>query len=335
MGFLFTLLLLSVLVACGGNENTGGSSNQTEENEEKTEGAAIDYPTKNINVIVPWGAGGDSDVIARITHDYLSKELGGVNIISTNMGGGGGSIGAQEALTSAPDGYTLLAGHDSIGLSQLMGNTSFSYDDFEPVALMTSASQIIVTSPENDWDSMEDVVAELKENPGSISFGAAFGSTSHTLPLGIEDAADVEFSLVNYEGTAQRTTALLGNHVHLGATTVPAAKEYIKAEQLKLLGISSLERNPALPDLPTLIEQGIDSVNATNRGYFFPKGTPQEIVEAVSDAFGAVAQNPDYIKAMDDMGVDVVYKPHDEYSEYLETSIDYLKEMLKRRGIVE
>ncbi|MEC2071337.1 tripartite tricarboxylate transporter substrate binding protein [Alkalihalophilus marmarensis] len=331
--FLLSTLLLSTLVACGSSDTQGGASEGQADNEGGE--TAIDYPTKTINMIVPWGAGGDTDVIYRVTNEYLSEELDGVNFVVTNIGGGGGSIGAQEALNEDPDGYTLLAGHDSIGLSELMGNTSFSYFDFEPVALLTSASQIIATSVQNDWESMEDVVAELKENPGSISFGAAFGSTSHTLPLGIEDAADVKFNIVNYEGTSQRTTALLGNHVGLGATTVPAAQEYIKADQLKLLGISSAERNPALPEVPTLIEQGIDAVNATNRGYFFPKGTPQEIVELMSDAIGRVAENPEFIAQMEEMGVEVVYKPHDEYSEWLETSNDYLAEMLERQGIVE
>ncbi|KMJ56099.1 hypothetical protein AB685_23755 [Bacillus sp. LL01] len=331
--FLFGILLLSLLVACGSNESSGEVADEAAEPTDNE--SSIDYPTQTINMIVPWGAGGDTDVINRITNEYLSDELDGVNFVVTNIGGGGGSIGAQEALNEDPDGYTLLAGHDSIGLSELMGNTSFSYFDFEPVALLTSASQIIATSVQNDWDSMEDVVEQLKDDPGSISFGAAFGSTSHTLPLGIEDAADVKFNIVNYEGTSQRTTALLGNHVDLGATTVPAAQEYIKAEQLKLLGISSPERNPSLPDVPTLIEQGIDAVNATNRGYFFPKDTPQEIVEIMSDAIGRVAENPEFIAQMEEMGVEVVYKPHDEYSEYLETSNDYLAEMLERHGVID
>ena len=283
---------------------------------------------------VPWGAGGDSDVIARTTNKYLEEELG-VDIVVTNMGGGGGTIGAQDFLDKEPDGYSLLAGHDSIAVSYLMGKADFSYDDFEPVALMTTANQLIATNVANDWENMQDVVDQLKDNPESISFGASIGSTTHIVPLGIMDDQDVKFNIVAYEGTAQRTQALLGNHLELGSTTIPAAQEYMKANQLKMLGIASEERNEALPDIPTLKEQGIDFVNATNRGYFFPEGTPQEIIDTMDEAMKNVAENPEYIEEMENMGINVNYKGTEEYSTYLQDDVEHLEGMLKRQGIIE
>jgi tripartite-type tricarboxylate transporter receptor subunit TctC len=341
--FLFILILGIVAllsVGCGstetGNQEERSQSDTTlsttNDTTDTTQGT--DWPSKPVKLIVPWGAGGDSDVIARVINKYLEKELDTTFVVA-NMGGGGGSIGAQEALNSDNDGYTLLAGHDSIGLSKLMGKTEFSYSQFEPVALVTTANQILATHVDNPWNNMQDLVDHLKANPGSISFGAALGSTSHTFPLGIQDAAGIEFNIVGYEGTAKRTQALLGNHVHLGATTVPAAKEYLKANQLKMLAIGSAERNPALPDVPTLKEQGIDFTSATNRGYFFPKGTPQEIVNKLSDALEKVASNPEFIKEMESQGVEVNFKGREEYTEYLEDDVLYLEDMLKRQGIIE
>ncbi|MFC3212282.1 tripartite tricarboxylate transporter substrate binding protein [Planomicrobium okeanokoites] len=292
------------------------------------------YPNKQIQLMLPWGAGGDSDVIARTINKYLEEELD-VKIVVTNMGGGGGTIGAQEFMKQNPDGYSMLAGHDSIAVSHLMGKADFSYDDFEPVSLMTTANQLIATNVANDWENMQDVVDELKENPESISFGASIGSTTHIVPLGIMDSQDVKFNIVAYEGTAQRTQALLGNHLDLGSTTIPAAKEYMKANQLKMLGIASEERNPALPDIPTLKEQGIDFVNATNRGYFFPKDTPQEIVDVMDEALKNVAENPEFIKEMEAMGVDVNYKDTEEYTNYLEDDVEHLEGMLTRQNIIE
>ena len=320
---VMTILAL-LLSACGSNSAGGSGEGESESS----------YPEKTIKLIVPWAAGGDSDVIARITNKYLEEELG-QKIIVTNIGGAGGAVGAQEALATEPDGYTLFAGHDSIAVSNLMGKTDFSYFEFEPVALMTTANQLIATHVDNEWESITDVVNELKENPESISFGATIGSTTHIVPLGIMDKSDVKFNIVSYEGTAERTQALLGNHLNLGSTTIPAAKEYLKAGQLKMLAIASAERNPALPDVPTLKEQGIDFVNATNRGYFFPKGTPKEIVKAMNDAMKKVAENPDYIKEMEDMGVNVNYMGTEDYTKYLEDDVAYLEGMLKRQGIIE
>ena len=308
----------------------GCSSGDASDSTETADG----YPNKQIQLMLPWGAGGDSDVIARTINKYLEEELD-VKIVVTNMGGGGCTIGAQEFMKQDPDGYSMMAGHDSIAVSYLMGKADFSYDDFEPIALATTANQLIATNVANDWENMQDVVDELKENPESISFGASIGSTTHIVPLGIMDSQDVKFNIVAYEGTAQRTQALLGNHLDLGSTTIPAAKEYKKANQLKMLGIAAEERNPALPEVPTLKEQGIDFVNATNRGYFFPKDTPQEIVDLMDEALQNVAENPEFIEEMETMGVDVNYKNTEEYKKYLQDDVEHLEGMLTRQNIIE
>ncbi|WLD93765.1 tripartite tricarboxylate transporter substrate binding protein [Alkalihalobacillus sp. AL-G] len=315
---LVFVLLLSAITALSGCSSSGAGG----------------YPEKTIKIIVPWGAGGDTDVINRIAAKYLEEELGG-KITIQNIGGGSGSIGAQEAIGAEPDGYTLLAGHDSIGISKLMGQTDFDYFALEPVSLLTSAPQLIATHVDNPWDSMQDVVDQLKQEPESISFGASIGSTSHMVPLGIQDAAGVKFNIVGYDGTAKRTQALLGKHLDFGATTIPAAQEYMKANQLKILGIATEKRTAALPDVPTLKEQGIDFTNATNRGIFAPKGTPEEIIKTLSDAIKKVAENPEFIKEMENMGVELRYMDHEKYSKHLQGDVDYLGGLLKRQGVID
>jgi tripartite-type tricarboxylate transporter receptor subunit TctC len=331
---LMVVVFLVALMAVGcGTKDTANTEGEqaTQEKEEKSK---LDYPKKPIKLIVPWKAGGDTDVINRVAVKYLEKELNG-KVVITNIGGGGGSIGAKEAMSASPDGYTLLAGHDSIAISNLMGNTDFSYFDFEPVALLTTANQLIATHVDNPWNDMKDVVKQLQEKPESVSFGATLGSTTHMVPLGIMDRSGTKFNIVSYDGTAQRTQALLGKHLDLGSTTIPAAKEYIKANQLKMLAIASEERNPALPDVPTLKEQGIDFVNATNRGFFFPKGTPQEIVKLVSDALGKVAANPEFVTELENMGIDVNYKGVDQYVDYLKNELELNEAILKNQGLLK
>src|SRR5699024_9226678 len=114
-------------------------------------------------------------------NSYLEDELG-VRVITQNMGGGGGVIGGQEGLRADSDGYTLINGHDSIGISSLMGTAEYDYFDFEPVSLLTTSSNIVVTHPDNEWEDMTDVIEQVREEPGSISFGATIGSTTHTIP---------------------------------------------------------------------------------------------------------------------------------------------------------
>jgi tripartite-type tricarboxylate transporter receptor subunit TctC len=333
---MLTIAMISILaIGCSSNETSTQAEGQGAKNKETASSKEeLDYPKKPIKIIVPWKAGGDTDVINRVAAKYLEKELD-EKIVITNIGGGGGSIGAKEAIQAQPDGYTILAGHDSIAISNLMGNTDFSYFDFEPVSMLTTANQLIATHVDNPWNSMTDVGEELKKSPESISMGATLGSTTHMVPLGINEVTGTKFNIVSYEGTAQRTQALLGKHLDLGTTTIPAAKEYIKANQLKMLAIASEERNPALPDVPTLKEQGIDFVNATNRGFFFPKGTPKEIVQLVSDAIGRVAQNPEFIKEMENMGINVNYKNVDEYNSYLKKDMETNTKILKNQGIVK
>jgi tripartite-type tricarboxylate transporter receptor subunit TctC len=315
---VLTLMMTAILALAGCSSQSAGEAK---------------YPKENIKMIVPWGAGGDTDVINRIANKYLEKELG-VKIIVQNIGGGSGSIGAKEAMEADPDGYTILAGHDSIGISKLMGQTDFEYSSFEPVALLTSAPQLIATHVDNPWNNIQDVIDQLKKDPESISFGASIGSTSHIVPLGIQDKAGVKFNIVAYDGTAKRTQALLGQHLDFGATTIPAAKEYMKANQLKMLGIATEKRVAALPDVPTLVEQGIEFTNATNRGFFFPKGTPEEIVKTFSDAVAKIAEDPEFLKEMENMGVEVNFMNNTDYAKYLKDDIDYLGGMLKRQGII-
>ncbi|WP_018923008.1 Bug family tripartite tricarboxylate transporter substrate binding protein [Salsuginibacillus kocurii] len=296
--------------------------------------SAEDYPNDSIEMVVPWGAGGDTDVINRITTDYLEDELG-TSITITNMSGGGGAIGAQEALNADNDGYTILAGHDSIAVSYLMDQTDFHYFDFEPVSLMTSANQLLATNIDNEWDSMEDVIDDVADDPESISFGATVGSTTHVVPLGIQNDAGVEFNFVNYEDTAERTQALLGNHVDIVPTTVPAAEEYIEADEIKILGILADERNEALPEVETLEEQGIDFTFGTNRGYFFPEDTPDEIVDQWDEALGNVAENEDFQQEIEEMGVEINYLDRDEYNEYLENDLHEMEDILEEQGALE
>jgi tripartite-type tricarboxylate transporter receptor subunit TctC len=128
---------------------------------------------------------------------------------------------------------------------------------------------------------------------------------------------------------------LIGQHVDLGSVSIPAGKDYLKAGELKLLGIAAEERDPSLPDLPTLKEQGIDFVEATNRGIFVPKETPDEIVDAIDKALAEVAKDEEFQKKLADMGTDVNYKNSEEYTKFLEENYESMKKTLEANGLLK
>lgn len=309
-----------VIGACGGQGDPSG------------EDAAANYPQKSIQLIVPWSAGGDTDAIFRMVGEGLSEELG-QPVVIRNVAGGGGSVGAQQALNESPDGYTLLAGHDSIAVSHISGQTDFGYFDFEPVALMTSTYDFVATPAASPWNNMEDMLEEAKKNPGEITYGASIGSTSELQPALIEAATDVEFNIVGYQDTAERMQALAGNHVDLGSVSVVAGKEYLDAGDMKLLGYFGEERSEAVPDIQTLKEQGIDVSTATNRGVFAPKGTPDAIVEKLSAALEVVATDEEFVSRLADFGTEVNYLDHEAYTGFLEENATEVEAAMKKAGM--
>nr|WP_246231703.1 tripartite tricarboxylate transporter substrate binding protein [Sporosarcina jiandibaonis] len=265
--------------------------------------------------------------------EELSKELG-QKIVIQNISGASGIVGSQQALSAKPDGYTLLAVHDSIAMSEMTGQSDFGYDDFEPIAMITSTYDFIATSPENHWDSIEDLVQDAKQNPEKISYAASIGSTSQLEPVLLESVADIKLNIVGYDGTAERMKAVVANDVSLGSVSATAGKDYIADNRMKLLGYNGEERSNVLPDIPTLKEQGVDIVSGTNRGIVAPKGTPEEFIEKISYALEKIANNEDFIKRLEDLGTDVNFKNTKDYKEFIKSSTEEMKKLLETSGLL-
>ncbi|SFB10872.1 Tripartite-type tricarboxylate transporter, receptor component TctC [Lentibacillus halodurans] len=320
--WLICLMTVVGLSACGMDSQSDGDAQ------------ANNYPNESIQIVVPWDAGGDTDAINRLIAEELEKILD-ADIVVKNVAGGSGVVGAQQVLNANNDGYTLLSIHDSVAMSQLTGQSDFGYFDFEPISLMTSTYDAVATHPDSPWDSMEEVVKAAKENPGEISYAASIGSTSQLEPALIETAADIDFNIVGYDGTAKRMKAVVGNDVDLGGVSVIAGKDYLENDQMKLLGYTGEERSEVLPELPTLKEQGIDAVSATNRGLVAPRDTPDEIIQKLSDALEEVANSESFKTKMAEMGTKVNYKGTEEYAAFLEKNEEDMKNSLEKSGLLE
>jgi tripartite-type tricarboxylate transporter receptor subunit TctC len=295
--------------------------------------ASAAYPERPIKLVVPWAAGGDTDVIYRTFMPLMQKSLGGT-IVVANVGGASGTKGAREAKGAPADGYTLFAVHDSIHSTYYTGVADVNYDDFEPICLVTATPSIVTASPKTPWKDMKSMLADAKKRPGEITVGATLGSTSHFFPVMVQREAGIKFKYVSYEGTAPRMNALLGGHIDIAESNL-TQKGKADAGQLKFLAIAADKRHPEIPDVPTLKELGIDIEYAVNRGLLAPKGTSSEALGKLRSACATAAKDPAFASAMKNFGTIVRYLDHKAYTGFLKKNDALNKQIAKELGLLK
>lgn len=296
---------------------------------------SADLPCDTARLIVPWSPGGGTDVIFRIIAEAANEAGAEPQLQVVNIPGQGGNKGAKEAVDARPDGCTLFAIHQSAITSYFTGRVDFTWDAFQPVTLLTRTPPIYGANPDVPWNNVEELIADAKERPGEILAGATLGSTSHFWFLLLEDRADVKFKYVSYDGTRERMTALLAKNIQLGEINLAAAEQYIASGELKALGIATAERNPKIPDVPTLKEQGIDLVAGTDRGVVAPEGTPEAAVDYWIDVLGQAVEDPDVVEALENKGTQIVFQPGDEYGQYFEETFAEWQRIAKEVGVYQ
>jgi tripartite-type tricarboxylate transporter receptor subunit TctC len=295
--------------------------------------SAADIPCSTAKLIVPWGAGGGTDVIFRIVADAANKAGAEPQIQVVNISGQGGNKGAKEAVKAKPDGCTLFAIHQSAITSYFTGRVDFSVEAFDTVALLTRTPAIIGANAAVPYNNVTELVAAAKANPGTILAGGTLGSTSHFVFLLLEDKAGVKFKHISYDGTRQRMTALLAKNIEIGEINLAAAKKYIQTNELKALGITTPERNADIPDVMTMREQGIDMIYGTDRGIVMPKGTPKDVVAHYEGILAKAMKDPSVVEALAKKGTQVVFLPSAEYRRYFDETFTDWKRIAKEVGV--
>jgi len=295
--------------------------------------ASAEIPCGTAKLIVPWGAGGGTDVIFRILVESANKHGAKPQIQVVNIGGQGGNKGAKEAVKAKPDGCTLFAIHQSALSSFLTGRVDFTWDAFEPVALMTRTPTIYGANAKVPYSNLKELATYAKANPNTVLAGGTLGSTSHFAMLELQDAAGVEFKHISYDGTRERMTALLANNIHIGEINLAAAKKYIQTGELKALAITTEARNQEIPDVPTAKEQGFDLVIGVDRGIVLPKGTPKDVVNQYIEVLRAVANDPDVQKQMEAKGSTMPFTAGDDYRAYFENTFTKWKQIAINVGM--
>ena len=294
---------------------------------------AVDIPCRVAKLIVPWKAGGDTDIIFRLFVDTANKAGAKPKLQVVNVGGEGGNKGAKQVHAAEPDGCTLLAIHDSAIISYLAHRVKFTWNAFEPVASITYTPSVIGANPAVPYDDVKGMVAYAKAHPGQVTAAVTLGSTSQFIFLLVEDAADIKLKYVPYEGTRERLTAMLAKNVDLGEMNILTAKQYIEQGSLKALGIATDKRSDLIPQIRTLKEQGIDVVYGLTRGIVLPKGTPRAVVRHYERIAAKVAHNPEFQKAMHDKGTLVEYRDAAQYRAFDEKSFKQYEKLAKKVGM--
>ena len=267
--------------------------------------AAQDYPAKPIRLIVPFAAGGPADMVARAIAPSMSATLK-QSVVIENKGGAGGAIGVDTVAKSAPDGYTIgLTGPGALVTIPFMTTVPYNVErDVVPVAPIANVSGVIVAGPKSGFKTLADLVNAAKANPGKVYFGSAgSGTTTHLAGELLNMEAGIKLVHVPYRGAAPALTDLLGGHVQALLPDLPAVLEQIKSGAVAGLAITSRQRSPFVPELPTTTELGFPQVVSYSfYGLIAPAGTAADIRKRIHDAATAALASPEVIKQIAAIG---------------------------------
>jgi putative tricarboxylic transport membrane protein len=324
MGKKFSLLtivflLLFTLAACN-------SSTKTNENASQSGGdkKASDYPNKPITIVVPFSAGGSGDIMTREVAKLAEKEFG-KTVIVENKEGGSGAIALNYALGKPADGYTILNHSSTLPLTMASGEIPFEAKDIQPVATMVSNYQVLAVPKDSPFKTFEDFVDFAKKNPGKLNVVSSqtYGTT-HIFSLKIMEGADINFNYIAYDGGSEALTRILGGNGDAITSSGEVVQQQVESGDLRLLGVSSAERLPTHPDVPTFKELGISSIDDELiwRAYFVKPGTPKEVVEKITEVLRKVSEDPEFKEYAKKTNQDIYFKTGEEFTEVFNTYYD-------------
>jgi tripartite-type tricarboxylate transporter receptor subunit TctC len=267
------------------------------------------YPNKPINLIVPFSAGGPTDLMARIVGERMSKELG-QQIVIDNITGAAGSIAMGKLAHAAPDGYTIGIGHLGTNVVNGLIYKNLNYDlldDLVPIARLPSNPLLVVTSNQVPAKDLKELVAYLKANADKISGGTAgMGSGSHIGALAFFAVTGTNYQLVPYRGTGPAVQDLIANQIQIMIDQSSNSLPHVRAGKLKVYAVAAKERTAAAPDIPTTAEAGFPGIEvAIWHGLWAPKGTPAEIIAKLNAAAVAALKDPEIRRKLEDLGQDI------------------------------
>ena len=299
--------------------------------------AAQDYPSKPIRMIIPFPPGGGSDVTGRVVATALSERLGRQMVID-NRAGAGGVIGTELAANASGDGYTLLMVSLAHVVNPWLHDLKGRYHpikSFAPVAPIAASPVVLVVNPAVPAKSVADLVALAKKQPGKLQFASAgVGSVTHLAAELFKYIAKIDMLHVPFKGAGPATLDVIGGHTNLLFGGLLATVPQVRSGKLRALGVGSLKRNPALPDVPSIAEAGVPGYETVNWfGIVAPAGTPVAIVERLHREITAVQELPQIQKQFDADGATLLRMSRSRFGDYMIADMSKWERVVKEGGI--
>ena len=301
-----------------------------------TSALAQAYPTKPVTIIVPFAAGGTTDILARIIGQALTAELG-QSVVVDNRAGAGGNIGGQAAAKATPDGHTLFMG--TVGTHAINASLykKMPFDpvkDFAPLTRVANVPNLLVANPAQPYKSVKDLIAYAKANPGKVNFGSSGnGSSIHLSGELFKSLAKVDMQHVPYKGSAPAVTDLLGNQIDNMFDNMPSAIQHVRSGKLVPLAVTTAKRSPELPNVPTIAEAGVPGYEATSWfGMFAPAGTPAPVLAKLNAAIVKVLAQPDVKKKINEQGAEVYSETPEQFAAFIQAESVKWGKVVKESG---
>ena len=299
-------------------------------------GAAVaaDYPTKPVNYIIPFNAGGESDVAARLQQPVWEK-LTGQQLVIQYMTGAGGAQAWSQLNGMEGDGYTIMGTNlPHIVLQPMAQDVGYKTDDIANVYFFQYTPDAIIVPKDSQFKTLKDLVDYAKENPGVVTFsGSGTNSANNVAQVKFDSLAGVTTTYIPFSGTSPATAATLGGQVMAGFSYSTAA--IAQGDAMRVLAVAADERVSSLPDVPTFKELGYDMVGGAYRGIGVPKSTPEDVRKALSDRLDAVNHDPDFIKKMEDGGFVVINVPYDKIDGFMSERRKQYEALADQMGIAQ
>ncbi|SCK59620.1 Tripartite-type tricarboxylate transporter, receptor component TctC [Variovorax sp. HW608] len=294
------------------------------------------YPEKPIKIIIGFPAGGPLDQHARLLADKLQAALGQPIIIDYKPGAGG-SVGAEAVARSPADGYTLMLANTGVAVINGALYSKLPYDtlrDFTPIARTAMQPLALLVTPSLPVANLHQFIDYARARPGQINYGSAGnGGISHLVPEMFKNATGIYMVHIPYRGSAPAFTDLMGGQVQFMAESIPQAASYHKQGKVRAIAVTSAKRNPALPDVPTVIESGVKGFEVVGfYGFLAPAGTPRDVVAKLSDALRQVLTSPEVRDRMVSQGADPAFMGSEEFAKFLATETPRWEKAVKASG---
>src|SRR3981189_2295828 len=294
--------------------------------------AQTDYPAKPVSLVVPFSAGGRTDVIGRIVAQHLQTALG-KPIAVVNKPGASSVLGANEVAEAKPDGYSLGFFSTSAVTAQYTVPTPMSLKNYELIAIVNSDPAAIAVADKAPWQTLKDLVDDARTKPGELRIGMIPGASAQIFAAGLARAAGIDLIHVPFKGDTEGATALAGGHIDIHVAVPVAYKSLVDGKKVRVLAVAAEARSPLYGNAPTFRENGVDLTIGAFHGLFAPKGTPAPIIDKVADAVQAALGSRELNERMNDVGAAVLFLRDAEAQAYLDNQDKSYSAIIEALGL--